>query len=95
MSRPYASGDKAYGICDRCAFRYKLHDLSYQIVNRLKTGLRVCPRCNDEDHPQLRIGLVDKQDPQALKDPRPQNDLEASRKLGDMKALEEFLNYDP
>jgi hypothetical protein len=67
----YARGRHAYGFCDRCGFRYDLGELKFQMVNREKTGLKVCPDCMDIDHEQLRVGEVSTLDPQALHLPRP------------------------
>lgn len=72
MSRPFSSGDRALGICDRCGFTYKLHDLEEEYLNEAPTDLLVCRTCFDPDHPQLRkedLKLL-LEDPQALRDPR-------------------------
>lgn len=74
MSGPvarYARGSKAWGLCDRCGFRYLLNQLRYEIEDRRKNGLRVCDGCLDVDHPQLRLGEIIVTDPQSLFDPRP------------------------
>ena len=61
----YASGKYAYGICDRCGFRYHLSELQKE-WNNLKT----CPECFESKSPQLDP-LPHTADPQALYDPRP------------------------
>jgi|TARA_R100000329_G_scaffold140767_1_gene123211 hypothetical protein len=61
----YASGKYAYGICDRCGFRYRLAELQKE-WNNLKT----CPECFESKSPQLDP-LPHTADPQALYDPRP------------------------
>jgi hypothetical protein len=66
-----ASDALANGICDRCGFVWLLSDLKYQIYNRELLNLRVCPRCYDQDNPQLWIGEVDSIDASVLRDPRP------------------------
>lgn len=71
MSRAYASDANAKGQCDRCGHIYRLNELKYQTVNRQVTRLRVCDSCMDIDHEQLRLGEVDANDPQKLRDPRP------------------------
>jgi hypothetical protein len=81
MTTAYARGKKAYGFCDRCSFRYPLDDLKYERVNGVRSGLRVCPTCIDPDHPQRFLGRFPVNDPQALKDPRPDKELQASRSL--------------
>ena len=44
----YASGKKALAICDRCGFRYRLHELKKEW-----NGLKTCPNCFETKHPQL------------------------------------------
>lgn len=60
----------ALAICDICKRVCKYTSLSDDIVNRRKTGLRVCKQCVDKDNPQLWVGEKDKRDPQALRNPR-------------------------
>ena len=81
MSKQFASGKNAFGFCDVCNFRFKLTALRNQVVNKKTTNIMACPTCYDVDHPQLWIGQVDKSDPQALRKPRPDPSLEASREL--------------
>ena len=77
----YAKGKYAYGICDRTGFRYKLSDLKNQIVDQRRSGLLVGKDVLDKDQPQYQLGRIKITDPQALRKPRPQTDLEASRRL--------------
>lgn len=81
MAGSFSSGKHAFGFCDVCGFRYKLSLLKNTIVNEKRTGIKACPECYDKDHPQLRIGRIRVEDPQALRDPRPDTALEASREL--------------
>lgn len=67
----YAAGKHAYGICDKTGFRYKLKDLVYEYKDGHRTGFRVGRDVVDPDHPQNFLGRVKINDPQALKDPRP------------------------
>jgi len=67
----YAKGNKAFGFCDRCGFRYNLRELKTETVNLSPTNLRVCPVCWDQDQPQNMLGRIPVDDPQALRDPRP------------------------
>jgi hypothetical protein len=74
----YAQGKRAYGICDRTGMRYKLSDLVWEFKNNQRTGLRVGRDVADPDHPQNFLGRVRINDPQSLRDPRPdQNKPEA------------------
>jgi len=67
----YAKGKHAFGICDRSGFRYKLSDLVWEYQNGMKTGLRVGRDIVDPDQPQNFLGRIKINDPQALRDPRP------------------------
>ena len=79
MAGPYAAGRKALGICDRCGFTYRLLELRKETVNRILTDTKVCPACFDTDHPQLGLGRLRINDPQALLDPRTDSGEEASK----------------
>ena len=82
MSRPvFASGKRAWGLCDICGFKYRLKMLKDQYERRTNTHLKACTSCWSEDHPQLRLGEVAVFDPQAIRDPRPDN-----REYGSMRA---------
>lgn len=67
----YAVGKRALGICDRCGFTCKLHDLRSLTINREVTGLLVCDECWEPDHPQNEQGRYPIRDAQALRNPRP------------------------
>jgi hypothetical protein len=43
----------------------------------------VCPECFDKDHPQNWQGRFPINDPQALRNPRPDPSLDASREIPD------------
>ena len=77
----YAAGRKSIGICDRCGCREKYVEMKFQVVNSLRTGLRVCRDCLDQDHPQLKLNRVRIDDPQALRYARPEGDREYQRRL--------------
>ena len=81
MSGPYASGRRSWGICDRCGFRYRLRLLKTEYVRGRANNLLVCPTCHDPDHPQNWQGVYPIFDPQALRNPRPDPALAASRAL--------------
>ena len=66
----YALGKFAKGLCDRCAFEYKLSELREEW-----NGAKVCPDCYEPKHPQLEP-LTATADPEALYRPRPNNDKE-------------------
>jgi len=67
----FASGKFAIAECDRCAQRFKLKVLKTEIIKTKQYNLLVCPACWDPDHPQLQLGMWPVDDPQALRNPRP------------------------
>jgi hypothetical protein len=71
MSNRFASGKFAIAECDRCAQRYKLKQLRTQIVKTQPYNIKVCPSCWDPDQPQLQLGMYPVNDPQAVREPRP------------------------
>ena len=75
----YAQGKKAIGYCDRCGFQYPLHELKQEVVNLNVTNMLVCPECWDPDQPQTQLGRYHVNDPQALRNPRPDTGLIESR----------------
>ncbi len=77
----YARGKRAFGFCDCCGFRYDLDELYHQMYDQKDTNLLVCEVCLDEDHPQLQLGKVPVDDPQALYNPRPDIAQAESRRL--------------
>jgi hypothetical protein len=82
MSYTYASGQKAIAICDVCGFQYRLRQLKELIVKGNKTNIRACPECWNPDQPQLMLGTVPVEDPQAIRNPRPDSaELVASRDI--------------
>lgn len=82
MSRKFAAGNRALAICDRCGFTFKLHELRPLTVNMVQTNTKVCESCWEPDHPQNMQGRYPIDDPQALRDPRPDTaELEAVRAM--------------
>lgn len=79
MPVAYANGAKAAAICDRCGFRYALGKLKSETIRGRKTSFLVCPECWSPDHPQNFQGMVPVNDPQALRNPRPDPSMAASR----------------
>lgn len=71
MPNQFASGKYAIAECDRCAQRYKLKELKTQTVKTKPYKIKVCPSCWDPDHPQLQLGMYPVNDPQAVREPRP------------------------
>lgn len=71
MPSKFASGKYAIAECDRCAQRYKLKELRKQVLKTKLYNIKVCPSCWDPDQPQLSLGLYPVNDPQAVREPRP------------------------
>ena len=71
MPSRYASGKYAIAQCDRCDERFMLKDLKKEIIKTRLFNLKVCPECWDPDQPQLQLGMYPVDDPQGLRDPRP------------------------
>ena len=71
MPNKFASGKYAIAQCDRCNFRYKLKDLHTQTLKTKPFKIKVCKSCWDPDHPQLQLGMYPVNDPQAVREPRP------------------------
>ena len=71
MPNKFSSGKYAISQCDRCNFRYKLKELRIQILKTKPYNIKVCSSCWDPDQPQLSLGLYPVDDPQAVRDPRP------------------------
>ena len=71
MPNRFASGKYAIAECDRCAQRYMLKELKTQTVKTKPFKIKVCPTCWDPDQPQLQLGMYPVNDPQAVREPRP------------------------
>ena len=71
MPTKFSSGKFSIAECDRCGQRYKLKELQKQVLKTKLYNIKVCPTCWDPDHPQLSLGLYPVNDPQAVREPRP------------------------
>jgi hypothetical protein len=71
MGNRFASGYKAISECDRCGQRYKLKELKSLVIRTKVTNILVCPQCWEPDQPQNMQGMYPVEDPQALRNPRP------------------------
>ena len=83
MGNRFASGKNAISECDRCGQRFKLKVLKTEIIKTKNYNLLVCPECWDPDHPQLQLGMYPVDDPQALRNPRPDRSYIISGLLAD------------
>ena len=71
MPNNFSSGKFAIAECDRCGFRYKLTQLKNLVIKTKNVSIKVCPTCWEPDQPQLSLGLYPVNDPQAVREPRP------------------------
>lgn len=71
MPSRFASGKYSIAECDRCAQRYKLKELRKLTIKTKQVSIKVCPECWEADQPQLSLGLYPVNDPQAVREPRP------------------------
>ena len=73
MGNRFSSAKHSIAECDRCGFRYKLKELKKLTIKTKQVSIKVCPTCWEEDQPQLQLGMYPVQDPQAVREPRPDN----------------------
>jgi hypothetical protein len=71
MPSKFSSGKHSIAQCDRCGFRYKLKQLKQLVIKTKNVNILVCPSCWEPDQPQLSLGLYPVNDPQAVRNPRP------------------------
>jgi hypothetical protein len=87
MGNRFASGKNSIAECDRCGFRFKLTTLRKEVVKTKVYDLKVCPQCWDPDQPQLQLGMYPVDDPQGIRDPRPDLSYKVSGRTGLQIAL--------
>lgn len=73
MGNKFSSGKYAISQCDRCGFRFKLKELRRLVIKTKNIDIKVCNECWEPDQPQLQLGMYPVYDPQAVRDPRPDN----------------------
>jgi hypothetical protein len=83
MGNRFASGKNAIAECDRCGFRFKLKKLKREVVKTKNYELLVCGPCWDPDQPQLQLGMYPVDDPQGIRNPRPDRSYQVSGLLED------------
>jgi hypothetical protein len=71
MPTPFASGKHSIAECDRCGFQYKLSELKELVIKTQNVNILVCDECWEPDQPQLSLGMYPVEDPQAVRNPRP------------------------
>jgi len=78
MPNRFSSGKWAIAACDRCGQRFKLKQLRKLVIKLKQVNVLVCPSCWDPDHPQLQLGMYPVEDPQAVRNPRPDRGYDVS-----------------
>jgi hypothetical protein len=78
----FASGKYSIAECDRCGQRYKLTQLKKLTIKTKQVSIKVCPECWEPDQPQLQLGMYPVNDPQAVREPRPDTSYYASGQSG-------------
>jgi hypothetical protein len=71
MPSQFSSGKYAIAECDRCGQRYKLKELRKLTIKTKQVTIKVCHECWEPDQPQLQLGMYPVNDPQAVREPRP------------------------
>jgi len=82
MPNRFASGKNSIAECDRCGQRFMLKELRTQTVKTRPFKVKVCQECWDPDHPQLQLGMYPVNDPQAVREPRPDVSYQVSGNSG-------------
>ena len=94
MGNRFASGKNSIAMCDRCGFQFKLTSLRKEVLKTKIYNLLVCPECWDPDQPQLQLGMYPVDDPQGLRDPRPDTSYYQSGNTGLQIALTNSTSTD-
>ena len=88
MPSKYSSAKNSISQCDRCGFRYKLKQLKRLVIKTKNVNILVCPECWEPDQPQLSLGLYPINDPQAVRNPRPDSPSYFQAGLNGLQTLE-------
>jgi len=71
MPNKFTAGKRAIAECDICGQRYLLRQLKKLTIKTKMVSIKACPECWNPDHPQLQLGMYPVNDPQAVREPRP------------------------
>ena len=82
MSSKYTTNKNTIADCDVCGFQFKLRKLKDLYVRKNNTHIKACPECWNLDQPQNLQGMYPVEDPQAVKDPRPDKSFNEDNKIG-------------
>jgi hypothetical protein len=82
MPSKYSSGKYSIANCDRCGQQFKLVQLKKLVIKTKQVSIKVCSECWEPDQPQLQLGMYPVNDPQAVREPRPDTSYLASGQTG-------------
>lgn len=82
MPSKYSSGKNSIAECDRCGQQFKLVQLKKLVIKTRQVSIKVCRACWEPDQPQLQLGMYPVNDPQAVREPRPDTTYYASGYTG-------------
>ena len=71
MSNKFTTNKNAIADCDVCGFQFKLKTLKSLFVRTTQTNILACNECWNPDQPQNLQGMYPVSDPQAVRNPRP------------------------
>jgi hypothetical protein len=91
MPNKFSSGKNAIAECDRCGQRFKLKELKKLTIKTKQVDIKVCKECWEPDQPQLQLGMYPVNDPQAVREPRPDVSYQVSGQTG-LQILENNSN---
>ena len=95
MPNKFASGKFAIAQCDRCNFRFKLKQLKVLTIKTKNVNILVCPECWEPDQPQLQLGMWPVDDPQAVRNPRPDSNSYYQSGYNGMQTVDNVVNTNP
>ena len=95
MGSKFSSGKFSIASCDRCGFRYKLKQLKQLVIKTKNVNILVCPTCWEPDQPQLQLGMYPVNDPQAVRNPRPELGYYESGPGGDLGSRIIYWGWNP
>ena len=95
MPNKFASGKFAIAQCDICGFRYKLKQLKGLVIKTKNVNILACPECWNPDQPQLQLGMWPVDDPQAVRNPRPDSNSYYQSGYNGMQTVDNVVNTNP
>ncbi len=78
----YTTNKNTIADCDVCGFQHKLKDLKDLYVRTTNTHIKACKECWNPDQPQNMQGMYPVEDPQAVRDPRPDQSFNENNRTG-------------